>query len=158
MILCKETWCNVIINRSPHPACFDKKKKCKAWFAFFLTLGRTRQVTPRPRYKGKGGRVVDGTLLYFLFVSVFRNNFAFSRKPLIFSTSWGIFYGWWHRWRTVRSTNMVTILVAILDFITKKNQVKKGGESILRINIYYINTNEIPDELSTEKLYPDMWK
>ena len=51
---------------------------------------------------------------------------------------------------------MVTILVAILDFIKKKNQVKKGGESILRINIYYINTNEIPGELSTEKLYPDM--
>ena len=52
---------------------------------------------------------------------------------------------------------MVTILVAILDFIKKKNQVKKGGgESILRINIYYINTNEIPGELSTEKLYADM--
>ena len=48
--------------------------------------------------------------------------------------------------------------VNILDFIKKKNQVKKGGgvESILRINIYYINTNEIPGELSTEKLYPDM--
>ena len=43
------------------------------------------------------------------------------------------------------SPNMVTILAAILDFIKKKNQVKK-----VRINIYYINTNEIPGELSTE--------
>ena len=43
-----------------------------------------------------------------------------------------------------------------LGFYQEKKSGKKRGESILRINIYYINTNEIPGELSTEKLYPDM--
>ena len=39
--------------------------------------------------------------------------FAFSEKPLIFSTRGGIFYGWWWCWRSVTSPNMV----AMLDFI-----------------------------------------
>ena len=30
----------------------------------------------------------------FWYVVIFRNDFAFSEKPLIFSTRWGIFYGW----------------------------------------------------------------
>ena len=33
-------------------------------------------------------------------------------KPLIFSTRWGIFYGWWRCWGQVMSPTMV----AILDF------------------------------------------
>ena len=40
------------------------------------------------------------------------NDFAFSGKPLIFLTRWGIFYGWWRCWRPVTSPTMV----AILDF------------------------------------------
>ena len=81
MILCKETWCNVIISRSPHPVCFDKKKKN------VRRDSPSHTPTPVQGEAGGGGGVVDGTLLYFLFVSEFRNNFAFSRKPLIFSTS-----------------------------------------------------------------------
>ena len=41
--------------------------------------------------------------------------------PLIFSTRWGIFYGWWRCWGPVTSPTMV----AILDFIQEiRNRVK----------------------------------
>ena len=79
-----------------------------------LTLGRTRKFIPPPWYKGGGG-VVDETPPQS-YVAVFRNDFTFSGKPLIFSTRWGIFYGWWRCWRTVTSLTMVAILAAILDF------------------------------------------
>ena len=45
-----------------------------------LTLGRTRKVIPPPWYRGG----VDGPPLGFL--AIFRNDAAFSRKPLIIST------------------------------------------------------------------------
>ena len=32
-----------------------------------------------------------------------QGDFTFSGKPLIFLTRWGIFYGWWRRWRPVTS-------------------------------------------------------
>ena len=79
-----------------------------------LTLGRTRKFIPPPWYKGGGG-VVDETPPQS-YVAVFRNDFTFSGKPLIFSTRWGIFYGWWRCWRTVTSLIMVAILAAISDF------------------------------------------
>ena len=51
----------------------------------------------------RGGGGSDETPLSFWYVSVFRNDFAFSGKPFIFSTSWGIFFmaggatgGLWH--------------------------------------------------------------
>ena len=75
-----------------------------------LTLGRTRKVITPPWYR-RG--VVDPLLPRFWYVRVFRNGFAFSGKPLIFSSRWGIFYEWWRCWGSVTSTNMV----AILDFI-----------------------------------------
>ena len=78
-----------------------------------LTLGRTR-IRP-PWYKGEGGGMDPP--LSFWYVAVFRNDFAFSGKPLVFCTRWGIFYGWWRCWRSVTSPNMV----AILDFIKNKN-------------------------------------
>ena len=51
----------------------------------------------------------------FQYVVVFRNDFAFSRKPLISSTRRGIFYGWWGCWRSVTSAKMVATLATILD-------------------------------------------
>ena len=81
-----------------------------------LTLGRTR--IPPPWYKGEWG--MDPPL-NFWYVAVFRNDFAFSGKPLVFCTRWGIFYGWWCCWRSVTSPNMVAILAAFLDFIKNKN-------------------------------------
>ena len=73
-----------------------------------LTLGRTRKViTPPPPPPPLG----------FLICSNFQNDFAFSGKPLIFFTRWGILYGWWRCWRSVTTPNMVSILAAILDFI-----------------------------------------
>ena len=55
-----------------------------------LTLGRTRKSYPLPWHKGAGR--VDGTPpRSFWYIAVFRNDFAFSGKPLIFLTSWGIF-------------------------------------------------------------------
>ena len=77
-----------------------------------LTLGRTR--IPPLCHKGQGG--MDPPLSFW-YVAVFRNDFAFSGKPLVFCTRWGIFYGWWCCWRSVTSPNMV----AILDFIKNKN-------------------------------------
>ena len=67
-----------------------------------LTLRCTRKFLPPPRYKGGGG--VDRLPQSFWYVIVFQNNFAFSEKPLIFSTRWGINYfmgggaagGLWH--------------------------------------------------------------
>ena len=56
-----------------------------------LTLGRTRKFIPPPWYK----RGVDGTPPQgFSYVGVFRNDFAFSGKPLIFSTRFGILFLW----------------------------------------------------------------
>ena len=57
--------------------------------------------------------LMDPPPLGILYVVIFPNDFAFSGKTLIFSTRWGIFYGWWRSWRSMKSPNMVTIL----DFI-----------------------------------------
>ena len=54
-----------------------------------LTLGRTRKFIPPPWYKRGGG--VDGTPPQS-YVAVFRNDFTFGEKPLIFSTRWGTVY------------------------------------------------------------------
>ena len=78
-----------------------------------LTLGRKRNTIPPSRYKGGGGWCNPPPPLSFWYVAAFWNDFAFSGKPLIFSTRWGIFYGWWHCWRSVTSPNM---LADILDF------------------------------------------
>ena len=78
-----------------------------------------RFIFARHHYKeGSGG--VDGRLWY---VVVFRNDFAFSGKPLIFATRWGIFYGWWPFRRPATSLIIVAILAASLNF--SKN--KKSG-------------------------------
>ena len=80
-----------------------------------LTIGRTRKSYP---HRGTRRAGVDGTpLLGFWYVAIFRNDFAFIGKPLIFSSRWGIFYGWWLCLRSVTSPNMVIVLVTILDFI-----------------------------------------
>ena len=71
---------------------------------------------------GEGWGEVDGNpTRSFWYVAVFRNDFAFSEKPLIFLTRWSIFYGWWRCWRLVSSPTMVAILAAILDF-TENNK------------------------------------
>ena len=51
-------------------------------------------------------------------------DFAFTEKPLIFLTRWGIFYEWWHCWRPVTSPTMVAIFAAILILPRIRNQVK----------------------------------
>ena len=51
---------------------------------------------------------VDGTVpRSFWYAAVFWNDFVFSRKPLIFLTRWGIFYGWWRCSRPVTSPTKV---------------------------------------------------
>ena len=50
------------------------------------------------------------------YVAVFRNDFTFSGKPLIFLTRRGMFYRCWRCWRPVTSPTMVTISATILDF------------------------------------------
>ena len=75
-------------------------------FCYQLTLGHTRKFISPPCTRG-GGRGVWTPPLSFWYVAVFRNDFAFSGKPLILSKSWGIFYGWWRCLRSVTSPNMV---------------------------------------------------
>ena len=61
-----------------------------------------------------GGVLTDPPLESLICCSILKlNDFAFSGKPLIFSTRSGIFYGSWRCLRSVTSPNMV----AILDFI-----------------------------------------
>ena len=80
-----------------------------------LTLRCTSKV--KPHCGTRGGVEGIHPSLSFWYVTVLRNDFALSEKPLIFSTRWGIFYGWWCCWRSVTSSNMVAILAAILYFI-----------------------------------------
>lgn len=52
-------------------------------YYIFLALGRTRKFIPPPWYEGVRVGRLDGTPpLSFLSVAVFRNEFAFSGKPL----------------------------------------------------------------------------
>ena len=82
-------------------------RKCFA----YLILGSTHK--PHRGTRGVGRGWVDGTPpLSFWYVAVFRKDFTFSGKPLIFSKKWGDFHGSWRCWRPVTSPNMV----AILDF------------------------------------------
>ena len=73
---------------------------------YYLTPGRTGKFIPPQRHKargGGGGRWWWNPSLEFWYV-------AFSGKPLIFSTRWGIFSGWWRYWRPVTSPTMSSIL------------------------------------------------
>ena len=59
--------------------------------------------TPTVVQGGGGGRGWNPSpeFLTSCIVTVFRNDFTFSRKPLLFLTRWGIFYGCWRCWRAV---------------------------------------------------------
>ena len=69
-----------------------------------LTIQRTCKFIPSPWYKRGGGGGGGGGAwvppppppppLGFWYAAIFRNDFAFSGKPLIFSTRWGILHGW----------------------------------------------------------------
>ena len=60
-----------------------------------LTIRRTCKFIPPPWYKRGGGLVLPPPPpLGFWYAAIFRNDFAFSGKPLIFSTRWGILHGW----------------------------------------------------------------
>ena len=70
----------------------------------------TQNHTTPPWYK----RTVDGSPPQsFWYVAVFPSDFAFTEKPLIFLTRWGIFYEWWRCWRPITSPTMVAIFAAI---------------------------------------------
>ena len=84
-----------------------------------IVINKTRITRFNPRtytqsaksylHRGIKGWGVDGSPpCVFLYIAVFRNDFAFRRKPLIFFTS--IFYWWCRCWRSVTSINMVAIL------------------------------------------------
>ena len=89
-----------------------------------LTFGCTRQVIPPPWYKERG---MMEPPLGFWHVAIFRNDFAFSGKPLILSTRWGILYGWWRWWRSVTVT-VVATLAAIFFLSRIRNYAKLNSE------------------------------
>ena len=83
-----------------------------------ITLGHTQR--PPLWYKGGGGVgwwTPPPLQCSFWYVAVSQKNFAFTVKPLIFSTQWGIFCGGWHCWISVTSQNKVAILATRLGFI-----------------------------------------
>ena len=83
---------------------YEKSMKC--WFGFINNPTYTQIHTPTVVQ----GERVDGTPpRSFWYVAVFRNDFAFSGKPIIFSTRWSIIYGWWRCWRPVTSPTMKAI-------------------------------------------------
>ena len=83
---------------------YEKSMKC--WFGFINNPTYTQIHTPTVVQ----GERVDGTPpRSFWYVAVFRNDFAFSGKPMIFSTRWSIIYGWWRCWRPVTSPTMKAI-------------------------------------------------
>ena len=99
------------ISWSPYSRCaliIFSVQKCFA----YLILGSTHKVVIPPWYKGGGAGVGwwSPSLEFLIWCSL--KDFTFSGKPLIFSKKWGEFYGLWHCWRPVTSSNMV----AILDF------------------------------------------
>ena len=91
---------------------------CFVIFHCFFNPWTYTQIHPPTVVKGRWGvgwRGVDGTpSRSFWYVEVFWKDFAFSGKPLIFLTRWGIFYGWWRCWRPVTSPTMFVISAAIL--------------------------------------------
>ena len=82
------------------------------WGYLYLTQIQNRNPRTYTHRGTRGGGLMEPSLS-FLYVAVFRNDFATSGKPLTFSRRQGILYGWWRCWRSVRSPSMV----AILDFI-----------------------------------------
>ena len=78
-----------------------------------LTLGRTRKIIP-PTLVQEEGRWNPS--LEFLMCCSISKRFAFTGKPLIFLTRWGIFYERRRCWKAVTSPTMVAILADILDF------------------------------------------
>ena len=79
----------------------------------------------------------------FWYVAVLRKDFAFSWKPLIFSTRWGIFYRWWRCWRQWRHQQCSPswppswILPRIL-----RNQVKTAMNGIVLCLTYKKHINK----------------
>ena len=110
----------------------DRLKECwlshcfLAWSVFVSyainprTYTQFHTPTVVQRVGGAGGEGIGTPHQSFWNVAVFRNDFAFSGKPLIFSTRWGIFYGRWRYWRPFTSPTMVATLAAILDFTKNK--------------------------------------
>ena len=83
---------------------------------------------PHRGVQGGGGVLTDPPLEFLKCCSILKlNDFAFSGKPLIFSTRSGIFYGSWRCLRSVTSPNMV----AILDFIKNQKSGNKNRELII---------------------------
>ena len=84
----------------------------------FITNGSQLPCEKRSSWEGGWGRgVVDGTPpRSFCHVAVFRNDFTFRGRPLIFLTRSGIFYGWWRCWWPVTSPTTVAILAAVFVF------------------------------------------
>ena len=78
----------------------------------------------------------DGAPLGFWHVAIFRNDFAFSGKPLILSTRWGILYGWWRWWRSVTVTVVATL--AATFFLSRiRNYAKLNSEKTQIITLQY---------------------
>ena len=99
-----------------------QKQMCIIWKITFVVCINPRSDVHTNSYPHRGTRGRGGwnPSQSFLKVEVFQNNIALSRKPLIFLTRWGMFYGWSRCWRPVTSPTMV----AILDFIRNRNPVK----------------------------------
>ena len=110
----------------------------KQRWSWILTLGCTSKLIRPPWYK-------EGLMepsLGFCYVTAFQKVFTFSRKPVMCSTRWGIHYRVWHCGRPLVSSNVSTILAAILDF-TKIENLTGKGESRLWVVSNFGDSSEL---------------
>ena len=84
-----------------------------------LTLERTSKLIPPPWYPP------PPPLFGFHFVPIFLKDGTFTRKPVISSTRWGVYYGVRRWWGPLTSLNVAAIFTAILDFTKIENLTGK---------------------------------
>ena len=94
---------------SPRMSAYLRRVVIQCWMLNQIKYGMLFKLLSDPRTYTQihtptvvqvGGGGVDGTPPQ-CYVAVFKDDFTFSGKPLIFLTRWGIFYGWWCCWRPV---------------------------------------------------------
>ena len=87
-----------------------------------ITPGRTSKVTPPSWFQERGA---DEPFLGFPYITIFRKDFTFSRKPVNCSTRRGTYYRLLRFWGPVTSSKMATILGAIFGFTKNSKLLKK---------------------------------
>ena len=79
----------------------------------------------------------------FWYVAVFRNDFNFRGKPLIFPTRWGMFYWWWHCWGACDVINNGRHLGRHLGFYQELEIRRKPHEMAIFLRLRWKITRDL---------------